>query len=152
MRPDLTTRRDFAVALAALASLPTVAQAQQGTGSLATPHVFTPQLNTLPNGSQRWADPGGTLATGEAVAIHVSVIPPATPKGTLHVIHHSEFLVILEGNVHYQHGDTVEQASAGSILYVANQTSHLVWNEASTPAKYVVIQIGGDRSRPRTCK
>jgi len=86
----------------------------------------------------------GTLATGEAVAVHESVQPAGTKAPALHAIQHSEFIVIQEGAVEYHHDGEVERAGPGSILYVKIGTEHFVVNIGNTPAKYAVIQIGGD--------
>ena len=71
----------------------------------------------------------------------------ATPKGTLHVIKHTELIVLIEGTVSFQHGEVIDTAHAGSILYVPYGTNHLVWNSGETDARYIVLQIGGDTKK-----
>jgi len=141
-----TSRREFSVGVAALAAFTAAAKAQAAPegGTFGAARVIVPELARTPNGSERWNGPAGTFATGEAVSMHESVVPAGTPKGTLHVIHHTELIVIAEGTLSFQHGDVVETAHAGSILYVAYGTNHLVWNSGATTARYTVIQVGGD--------
>jgi mannose-6-phosphate isomerase-like protein (cupin superfamily) len=141
-----TNRREFGVGLAALAAAAR-AQTAAEAGSFGAARVIVPELTRAANGAERWAGPAGSVATGEAISMHESVVPAGTPKGTLHVIHHSELIVILEGTVSFQHGEVVETAHAGSILYVAYGTNHLVWNSGETAARYVVLQVGGDTKK-----
>jgi mannose-6-phosphate isomerase-like protein (cupin superfamily) len=146
-----TTRRDFAVGLAALAALAGEGAAQTGAaapaGTFGASRVIVPTMTRLANGSERWAGPNGTLVTGEAIGMHVSAVPAGTEKVALHVIHHSELLVILEGMVMYEHDGIVDEAHTGSILYVASGTNHRVWNSGAGMARYVVIQVGGDTKK-----
>lgn len=100
--------------------------------------------HTNANGSESRDFFSGTLATGEAVAVHESVQPAGTKAPAPHVIQHSEIIVIEEGTVEYHHDGQVERADPGSILYVKIGTEHFVVNVGDGPAKYAVIQIGGD--------
>lgn len=142
------TRRDVLAGVAALAAAGGVGVEAQtvgtGTGPFAASKVFTPVLVTAANGSQRWAQPGGALATGEMVGMHESVVPAGTPAPALHRITHSELVVVLEGTVEYQHDGMTETAQAGSVLYVAYGTTHAVRNAGTVAARYLVVQIGGD--------
>lgn len=103
--------------------------------------------HTNANGSESRNFFSGTLATGEAVAVHESVQPAGTKAPALHSIQHSELIVIEEGVVEYHHDGRVERAGPGSILYVKIGTEHFVANVGDSPAKYAVIQIGGDVKR-----
>jgi mannose-6-phosphate isomerase-like protein (cupin superfamily) len=96
------------------------------------------------NGSESRQFVTGTLATGEAVSLHASTQPAGTAPPAPHKIQHSEFIVIQEGTVDYHHDGVVERAGPGSILYVKVGTEHFVVNVGAGPAKYAVIQIGGD--------
>jgi mannose-6-phosphate isomerase-like protein (cupin superfamily) len=86
----------------------------------------------------------GLLSTGEAVAVHESVMPVGAPAPALHVIQHSEIITVVEGTLDFLHGDKAERVGPGGVIYVAMGTSHAVKNVGDVPAKYVVIQIGGD--------
>ncbi len=86
----------------------------------------------------------GTLATGEAIGVHESMQPAGTAPNPAHRIQHSEVIVVQEGTLEFLHDGKTERANAGSIIYVAFGTLHQVKNVGDGPAKYVVIQIGGD--------
>ncbi len=89
----------------------------------------------------------GTLATGEVIAAHESMQPKGTAPNPAHRILHSELILVEEGTLDYMHDGKTERAGAGSIIYVALGTLHSVRNVGDGPAKYVVIQIGGDTKR-----
>lgn len=89
----------------------------------------------------------GKLATGEAVGVHESMQPAGTKANSPHRIHHSEIIVVEQGTVEFDHDGKTERAGAGSIIYVAFNTLHTIRNAGDGPAKYVVVQIGGDTSR-----
>lgn len=143
-------RRDFGVALAALASMgavQAVGQSGAASGSVGGSKVFTSDLKKMPNGSQRWGVMDGTLATGEAVSMHESIVPAGTPPSKAHVIAHSELIVVVEGTLAFEHDSIVDMAPAGSVIYVASGTNHLVRNAGTSAARYYVLQIGGDTKK-----
>jgi len=141
------SRRDFGVAAAMLAALGAAHAQEGGAGTLGGSKVFAPELTKLANGSERWNGLSGTLATGEAVGLHASVAPAGTPKVELHVIKHSELIVVAEGTLSFEHDGAVDEAKAGSVIYVAYGTNHRVWNSGTTAAKYYVMQVGGDTKK-----
>ncbi len=100
------------------------------------------------NGGDRRVMVHGTLATGESVELHQSMQTPGTPPPALHVIQHSELILVREGTLKFQHevdGKVVEEtAGPGSMLYVAFGTRHAVSNAGTVPARYFVVAIGGD--------
>lgn len=136
------------VSLALVVLLCASAIAQQGAGNpLEKSRIFAfeqTQPKTNSNGSETRFFFSGTLATGESVGAHESVQPAGTKPPAFHRIQHSEFIVIEEGTVEYHHDGVVERAGPGSILYVRIGTNHFVANVGDGPAKYAVIQIGGD--------
>lgn len=118
--------------------------------ALAASHVFAygdMQSRTAPNGTEVRPAFSGTLATGEAVGAHESMQPAGTVPPPLHVIHHSELIVVEQGTVEFHHDGKVERAGPGSIIYVALGTDHFIQNVGAEAAKYVVIQIGGDTKK-----
>jgi quercetin dioxygenase-like cupin family protein len=127
------------------------AAAQQANSNpLATSRVFAYDemvAKTAANGAVGRKVFTGTLATGEAVAVHETMQPAGTVPNRAHRIQHSELIVIEEGTLEYQHDNKTERAGAGSIIYVAYGTLHAVKNIGDGPAKYVVIQIGGDTKK-----
>lgn len=86
----------------------------------------------------------GILTTGEPVAAHESIQPVGSTPVALHPIHHSELIVVSEGDVMFDHDDISEKAGPGDVIYVPLGTVHRVRNVGTVPAKYVVIAIGGD--------
>jgi mannose-6-phosphate isomerase-like protein (cupin superfamily) len=90
----------------------------------------------------------GTLATGETVNLHQSMQVAGQTPPTLHVIQHSEFICVREGELEFQHevdGKVVaERVGAGGVFYVAYGTRHLIKNVGTVAAKYFVVAIGGD--------
>ena len=120
------------------------------TNPLAAARVFNPDdatPRTAPNGSVSRSVFNGTLATGEAVAMHVTEQPAGTAPNPAHRIRHSELIVVQQGTLEFQHDGKTERAAAGSIVYVAYGTLHAVKNVGDGPAKYVVIQVGGDTKK-----
>ena len=114
---------------------------------LATARVFSfddMPAKTAPNGSVGRHVFNGTLATGEVVAVHETMQPAGTGPNPPHRIQHSEVIVVEEGTLEFEHDRKAERATAGSIIYVAFGTVHAIKNVGSGPARYVVIQIGGD--------
>jgi mannose-6-phosphate isomerase-like protein (cupin superfamily) len=90
----------------------------------------------------------GTLATGETVNLHQSMQVVGQTPAPLHVIQHSEFILVREGEIEFDHeveGKIVaEKVGPGGVVYVAFGTRHVIKNAGSVPAKYFVIAIGGD--------
>ena len=104
-------------------------------------------VKTAPNGAEGRSVFSGTLATGESVGLHETMQPVGTKPNPAHKIEHSEVIVVQQGTLEFQH-DGMEVflmlASCAWIIYVALGTMHAVKNVGDVPAKYVVIQIGGD--------
>jgi quercetin dioxygenase-like cupin family protein len=129
-----------------------VAAAAQSDGSnpLATARVFNYDdmtARTAPNGSVGRQVFTGRLGTGEAVAVHETMQPAGTVPNPAHRIQHSELIVVQEGTLEFQHDGKAERAGPGSVIYVALGTLHTLKNVGDGPAKYVVIQIGGDTAK-----
>jgi quercetin dioxygenase-like cupin family protein len=121
-----------------------------GANPLATARVFSCDemtAKTAPNGAVGRNVFAGTLATGESVAVHETTQPAGTAPNPAHRIQHSEVIVVEEGTLEFEHDGKSERAAAGSIIYVAFGTLHAVKNVGDGPAKYVVIQIGGDTKK-----
>jgi mannose-6-phosphate isomerase-like protein (cupin superfamily) len=125
-----------------------MSEAQTTTGNaLEHARVFrfadTP-VSTMPNGAERREMAKGKLATGEPISLHESVQPAGLAPNPAHVVQHSEFIAVLAGTLEYKHDGKTETATAGDVIYVAVGTDHSVRNVGDVPAKYVVLQIGGD--------
>jgi mannose-6-phosphate isomerase-like protein (cupin superfamily) len=100
------------------------------------------------NGGDRRVMLRGSLETGEKVEVHQSTQMPGTPAPALHVVHHSEMILVREGTLKFDHevdGKVVsETVGPGGVFYVAYGTKHAASNVGTTPARYFVVQIGGD--------
>ena len=105
-----------------------------------TPH-------TAPNGAVGRNVFRGTLATGESVGVHETMQPAGTKPNPPHRIQHSEIIVVQQGTMEFDHDGKAERAGPGSIIYVAYGTLHTARNIGAGPAKYIVIQIGGDTAK-----
>ena len=100
------------------------------------------------NGGERRQMLHGKLATGEPLELHQSMQYPGTPAPALHVIQHSELILVREGTLKFQHevdGKVVEETvGPGGMFYIAFGTRHAVSNAGPTQARYFVVEIGGD--------
>ena len=100
------------------------------------------------NGGDRRVMLRGSLDTGEKVEVHQSTQMPGTPAPALHVVRHSEMILVREGTLKFDHevdGKVVsETVGPGGVFYVAYGTKHAASNVGTTPARYFVVQIGGD--------
>jgi quercetin dioxygenase-like cupin family protein len=136
-----------------LASMPACTQAVAQTPAanpLAAARVFSYDempAKTAANGAVGRFVVKGTLATGEAVSVHETTQPAGTAPNPAHRIQHSELIVVEEGTLEFEHDGKTEKADAGSVIYVALGTLHAVKNVGAGPARYVVIQIGGDTNK-----
>jgi mannose-6-phosphate isomerase-like protein (cupin superfamily) len=132
-------------------ALASVAAAQSANPNpLASSRVFACNqmtAKTAANGAVGRNVFAGTLATGEAVAVHETTQPAGMIPNPPHRIHHSEVIVVREGTLEFDHDGQVERAGPGSIIYVAFGTLHSVKNIGSGPVSYAVIQIGGDTKK-----
>jgi mannose-6-phosphate isomerase-like protein (cupin superfamily) len=90
----------------------------------------------------------GTVATGETVNLHQSMQVAEAAPNPLHVIQHTEFILVREGELEFQHqgasGVVSERVGPGGVFYVAFGTNHTVKNVGGVPARYFVVAIGGD--------
>lgn len=123
---------------------------QPGSNPLAQSRVFAYDgmtAKTAPSGVVSRRAFTGTLATSETIAVHETIQPAGTAPNPAHRIQHSELILVEEGTLDYTHDGKTDRAGAGSILYIALGTLHAVKNVGAGPAKYVVIQIGGDTGK-----
>ncbi|MGD1108148.1 MAG: cupin domain-containing protein [Terracidiphilus sp.] len=135
---------------AGLVSAATISAQQSSSNPLAASRVFAYDemaAKTASNGAVSRNAFTGTLATGEVIAAHETMQPAGTAPNPAHRIQHSELIVVEEGTLEYMHDGKTERATAGSIIYVALGTLHSVRNVGDGPARYVVIQIGGDTKK-----
>ena len=142
-------RRDLLVALTVLTAACSISAQDTAPGTFGPSRVLRPDDHLIPsqNGAQRWSGPNGTTASGEAISMHVSIVPAGIPPPALHRIDHTELVVVQEGTLEYTHDGITDHAPAGSILYVARGTNHSIRNAGPGTARYTVLQIGGDTKK-----
>jgi mannose-6-phosphate isomerase-like protein (cupin superfamily) len=89
----------------------------------------------------------GALATGEVVGVHESMQPVGAVPVVLHTIQHSELIMVQEGTVGFEHDGKTEKVGPGGVIYVALGALHRIKNVGDGPAKYFVVQVGGDTKK-----
>ena len=89
----------------------------------------------------------GVLPTGEAVGVHESTQVVGAVPNPPHKIDHSEIITVIEGTLSFEHDGKSEKVGPGGVIFVAMGTMHTVKNVGDVPAKYVVVQIGGDTKK-----
>ncbi len=84
----------------------------------------------------------GMLATGEAVEIHETTLPPGGAPHPPHRHVHSEMWLIREGTVELTLNGKTQQLGPGSVGFVHSNEEHGVKNSGQIPATYFVVAIG----------
>src|ERR1035437_6426522 len=99
--------------------------------TLATSRAFAfdqmPVL-TMGNGGESRDIVRGALTTGETVTLHQSMQVAGAVPNPLHVIQHSEFILVREGEMEFQHEGadgkiTTERVGPGGVFYGAFGTN-----------------------------
>ena len=137
----------LAVAWAAVSCAAAVAQTSGALPVLAAPRTYSVDgvaARVLPNGAESRDVLKGVLPTGEAIALHETVQPVGAKPNDPHRIDHSEVITVIEGTVAFEHDGKSEVVGPGGVIFVAMGTLHTVRNVGTVPAKYAVLQIGGD--------
>ena len=119
-------------------------------GTLSQSRVYVLEqmpVRKMANGGESRDVLHGALATGEAVGVHESVQPAGATPSPLHTIQHSELITVLEGTLEFDHDGKEEKVGPGGVIYVAMGTLHRLKNVGDVPAKYCVVQIGGDTKK-----
>lgn len=150
------SRRDLCLALPASLSIAGLrtSQAPSGVsaetaaeGTLSVSKVLSP--DTMPavtraNGAKSWNILHGVLETGEKIGLHESLQPPGIAPNPPHSIQHSEIIMVQQGTLLFEHDGISDEVGAGGVIFVVPGTMHSARNVGDTPAKYLVIAIGGD--------
>jgi quercetin dioxygenase-like cupin family protein len=104
---------------------------------------------TMANGGESRDIIHGALKTGEMVNLHQSMQPAGMTPNPMHVIQHTEFIMVWAGQVEFQREDAggkvvSDTVGPGGVLYVAFGTKHALKNVGDGEARYFVVAIGGD--------
>jgi mannose-6-phosphate isomerase-like protein (cupin superfamily) len=121
--------------------------APAGTAVLSQSRVFPVDqmpVRKMANGGESCDVLRGTLATGEVIGVHESTQPAGMKPNTPHTIQHTEVMVVIEGTLAFEHDGKSEKVEPGGVIFVASGTLHTVRNVGEGPAKYCVVQMGGD--------
>jgi mannose-6-phosphate isomerase-like protein (cupin superfamily) len=150
------TRREMCVGLSALvAAGSTNGEAQQAApttsaATLSQARVVTLEqmpVRKMANGGESRDVLRGTLPTGEVIGVHESEQPAGMSPNTPHTIQHSEVIVVIQGSVVFEHDGKSDKVSQGGVIFVAPGTLHTLRNVGDGPAKYCVVQVGGDTKK-----
>jgi mannose-6-phosphate isomerase-like protein (cupin superfamily) len=118
-----------------------------GAGVLSQSRVYTLErmpVRKMANGGESRDVLRGTLTTGEVIGVHESQQPAGMKPNTPHTIQHTEVMVVIEGTLAFEHDGKSENVGPGGVIFVASGTLHTVRNVGEGPAKYCVVQVGGD--------
>jgi mannose-6-phosphate isomerase-like protein (cupin superfamily) len=149
------TRREMCVGLSAVAATGGVVKVKAqtsrapaaGAGVLSQSRVYPMDqmpVRKMANGGESRDVLRGTLTTGEVVAVHESQQPAGMAPNPPHTIQHTEVMVVVEGTLAFEHDGKLDKVGPGGVIFVASGTLHTVRNIGDGPAKYCVVQMGGD--------
>jgi quercetin dioxygenase-like cupin family protein len=152
-------RRELGMALSAFAMMSSLsAEGQTGTsaGPSAGPQLLKSEIfpfDSLPvkpssNGGASRAVLHGTLATGEVVEVHETLLPPGQMPHQPHRHTHSEFQLIREGKIQVLGEGPNGIIGPGGVIFNASGVLHGLKNVGDTPASYFVVAIGVQKMLP----
>jgi mannose-6-phosphate isomerase-like protein (cupin superfamily) len=85
----------------------------------------------------------GKLATGEALEVHETTLPPGgAPTATTHHHPHSEMWLIREGTIELTVADKRYRLEGGSVGFVHSNEEHGIRNVGTRAAVYFVVAVG----------
>ena len=142
-------RRELGLALSAFAIIGSLsADAQSGSlpedEKLLHSEVFPYEklpVNTAANGMTSRAVVRGTLATGEYIEVHETMLPAGEMPHPPHRHTHSELLLIREGELQVDSDGQRGVVRAGDVVFTASGVLHSLKNVGAGPASYFVVAV-----------
>ena len=160
-------RRELGIALSAFAMLEglsgltaeaqtPVDQTLAGQTPAAQPQLLKSEIfpyDSLPvkhssNGGESRTVLHGTLATGEFVEVHETLLPPGQQPHPPHRHTHSEFQLVREGKLQVLGEGPNGIIGPGGVIFHASGVLHGLKNIGDVPASYFVVAIGVQKMLP----
>jgi len=147
-------RRELGMALSALAmmsGLGAEAQTPGGEPPLLKSAIFPYDglaAKHSANGGESRAVLHGTLATGEFVEVHETLLPPGQMPHPPHRHTHSEFQLVREGTLQVLGEGPNGVVGPGGVIFHASGVLHGLKNIGETTASYFVVAIGVQKMLP----
>jgi quercetin dioxygenase-like cupin family protein len=99
-------------------------------------------VKTSSNGMDSRAVLRGTLATGETIEVHETMLTAGQMPHPTHHHGHSEVLLIREGKVEVDSDGQRGIMTPGSVIFTASGVLHSLKNVGDGPATYFVVGVG----------
>jgi mannose-6-phosphate isomerase-like protein (cupin superfamily) len=144
-------RRDLGLMLSAFAALgASTSEAQSsapssGDPTLAHSEIFAFEKLPVRAGANDMATRAvirGTLATGEHIEVHETMLPPGEMPHSPHRHTHSELLLIREGKLEVTSDGKQGLVEPGGVIFTASGVLHSLKNVGTVPANYFVVAVG----------
>ncbi len=137
-------RSAFAVfsALAALGASPAKAADAATLTTSKVLHYADLPVRKFPNGGEQRRVMVGTLATGEFIEVHETMLPAGEMPHAPHKHPNSEMLFIQTGSLEYIDDDgSHKPVGPGDIVFSASDKMHGLKNVGTTPSTYIVFSV-----------
>ena len=147
-------RRELGLALSTFAMLGSLSADAQNGAPGNVPKLLHSELfscdklpvKTAPNGMTSRAVVQGTLATGEFIEVHETMLPAGEMPHPPHRHTHSELLLIREGELQVDSDGQRSIVHAGDVIFTASAVLHSLKNVGTGPASYFVVAVGVQRA------
>ena len=138
------TRREILFLLSGFVSSTVAVEAlpRQDSSLPSTAYPFSELPMKSANGAEIRPVLKGKLATGEALEVHETTLPPGAMPHAPHHHVHSEMWLIREGTVQLTTNGTSHVMGPGSVGFVHSNDEHGIKNVGTTPATYFVVAMG----------